>query len=89
MELESSKLRKDLSVLTSFELISEIQNPMIVGQNLKNLKAEFHRRVKNRLFQYCLRLVRRNKFDDGLAKDLFQGTLLKALINIKNYAIYV
>lgn len=87
MEIESSKRVKYLNVLTNLELIHGIQNPVIISISLNELKTELHRRVKNRLFQYCQKLCLRNRFDDSVAKDLFQNTLIKAFAKICDFEI--
>jgi RNA polymerase sigma factor (sigma-70 family) len=87
MNVEASLKLDSLKVLNYHALISGIKNLEISTFSLEDLWTEFHRRVKNKLYQGCLRLCHKNRFSDDTAKEIFQNTILIALEKLKDFEI--
>jgi RNA polymerase sigma factor (sigma-70 family) len=85
MAIEPSKRANGLETLTYQNLLLGFREPSILPFTLNDLKVEFHKRVKNRLFQHCLRFCQINRFDDSIAKEIFQKTILKAFDNVNDF----
>ena len=88
MEIGSSKLIDDsLKILTAAQLIQALKDPSKSGFTLNELKTEFHSRTKNKFYQYCKGLCLHNRYDESLAKEIFQKTIVKAISKIENFTI--
>lgn len=82
MNVEPPKKTDRLLTLTHQDLLLGFKKPESSPFTLNDLKIEFHRRVKNRLYQQCLRLCQKNRLDDSTAKEIAQQTILKGLDKI-------
>jgi len=85
MEIEASKITIQKGTLTLSELINEIKKTELFGFSSNELKTEFYKRFKNRLYQYCQRICFRNRFDNSVVKEICQITFIKALDKIGNF----
>lgn len=85
MDIEPAKKAYGLEIITYKDLLLGFKKPVNPLFTNDELKVEFHRRVKNRLYQHCIRFCQKNRLDDSTAKDVFQETIIKGLINISNF----
>jgi RNA polymerase sigma factor (sigma-70 family) len=85
MAIEPSKRANSLEELTYKNLLLGLRQPTNSPFTLNELKVEFHTRVKNRLYQHCLRFSQANRLDDSFAKEIFQKTILKGFDNISGF----
>src|SRR4051812_24675821 len=82
MDFEPSKKGESPEILSLHALLSGLKEPENSPFTINSLKAELYRRIKNRLFQRCLRLCQKNRLDDSTAKELTQNTVLKWFDNL-------
>ncbi len=85
MDIEPSKTAVGVNTLTYQNLLLGLKEPGNLPFTSNELKTEFHRRVKNRLFQDCQRFCYKNRLDDYTAKETFQKTIIKGLENIGGF----
>ena len=85
MDIEPSKTTVGLTTLTYRSLLLGLKKPGYLSFTSNELKTEFHRRVKNRLFQHCQRFCYKNRLDDFTAKETFQKTIIRGLDNIGGF----
>ena len=85
MKIDNS-LKTGIDRLNNYEVIEGLKHSIIGNFSNRQLQNEFHARFKNRLYQSCLRLCHRNRLDDDIAKDFFQDTIIKALLNVNKFS---
>jgi RNA polymerase sigma factor (sigma-70 family) len=85
MHIEPSKIAVGLNTLTYQNLLLGLKNQGNLPYTPNELKTEFHRRVKNRLFQHCQRFCQKNRLDDFTVKETFQKTIIKGIESINSF----
>ena len=85
MDIEPAKRTNGLEILAYQDLLLGFREPSNFTFTLNELKVEFHRRVKNRLYQHCLRYCKKNRMDESTTKDIFQETILKGFDKIGSF----
>jgi RNA polymerase sigma factor (sigma-70 family) len=85
MEIEPSKIAIVLNALTYQSLLLGLKGAGNLPFTPNELKTEFHRRVKSRLFQHCRLFCYKNRLDDFTVKETFQKTIIKGIENINSF----
>jgi RNA polymerase sigma factor (sigma-70 family) len=87
MDIEPSKKGLSPQILTYRSLLCGIKKPYDSPFTINELKTELYRRIKNRLYQHCHRLCKKNRLNDSAAIELTQDVVLKGFDNISNFEL--
>lgn len=85
MDIEPSKKGESPEILTYQNLLSGFKSPENFPFTPNELKTELYRRIKNRLYQHCLRLCQKNRLDDSTAKEINQNAIIKGFNSISGF----
>jgi len=85
MDRERSMIAIGLSALTYQNLLLGLRKPENLPFTANDLKTEFYRRVKNKLFRHCQHFGYKNRLDDFTVKEIFQKTIIRGLDNINTF----